>query len=256
MHDRQLNVHPLPALVAENALAGGTTAVIDLLRATSTICQALASGAVEVVPFLEIVDARAAAEAAADRDQILLGGEREGKRIEGFDLGNSPAEYMPEVVAGRRVFLTTTNGTRALDHARCARRIVIGALVNLSAVIASLRRESRIDILCAGTNGEVTREDLLVAGAIVEGLVTEGDADWRLNESAEAARRDWQRVVAAAGAADRSLSEYLAAELQDTPGGRNLLSIDMDRDLAACARIDAVDVLPELDVREWQIRKA
>jgi 2-phosphosulfolactate phosphatase len=255
MHDRRLNVHPLPALVTENALAGGTTVVIDLLRATSTICQALASGATEVVPFLEIADARAAAEAAADRDKILLGGEREGRRIDGFDLGNSPAEYAPEVVAGRRVFLTTTNGTRALDHARFAQRVVVGALVNLSAAIGSLRRESQIDILCAGTNGEVTREDLLAAGAMVEGLATQDDADWRLNETAEAARRDWQKVVAAAGASDRLLSEYLAAELRDTAGGRNLLSIDMDRDLAACARIDAVDVLPELDVREWRIRK-
>jgi 2-phosphosulfolactate phosphatase len=254
MHDHRLNVHPLPQLVPPNALAGGTTVVIDLLRATSTICQALASGAVEVVPFLEIADARSAAEAAPDRERILLGGERHGKRIEGFDLGNSPTEYTPDVVAGRRVFLTTTNGTRALDHARQARRIVAGALVNLSAVVASLRKEPRIDILCAGTGGEVTREDLLAAGAMVERLTDEGDADRSLNESAMSARREWRELVAAARDLGRSLSEHLAIELRDTPGGRNLLSIDMDRDLAACARIDAVDVLPELDVREWRIR--
>jgi 2-phosphosulfolactate phosphatase len=256
MHDCRLKVHPLPQLVVENALVGGTTVVIDLLRASSTICQALASGAVEVVPFLEIAGARAAAELTSDRDQILLGGEREGLRIAGFDLGNSPAEYTSEAVAGRRVFLTTTNGTRALDHARHARRIVVGALVNLSAVVASLRKEPQIDILCAGTGGEVTREDVLAAGAMVEGLVAERDEVWQLNEPAKTARRNWQGLVAAARASGRSLSEHLAIELRDTPGGRNLLSIGMDHDLAACARIDAVDVLPELNVCAWRIRKA
>ena len=98
----------------------------------------------------------------------MLGGERRGKRIEGFDLGNSPAEYTPEAVGGRRVFITTTNGTRALHHARLARRVVVGAFVNLSAVVASVRDEPRVDILCAGTDGSETREDILAAGAIVE----------------------------------------------------------------------------------------
>jgi 2-phosphosulfolactate phosphatase len=259
MHDRRLNVHPLPTLVAENALVGSTAVVIDLLRASTTICQALASGAADVVPFLEIDDAKAAAAAAnsaTDRDAILLGGERGGKRIEGFDLGNSPAEYTPAAVAGRRVFLTTTNGTRALHHARLARRVVVGSLVNLSAVVASIRKDPQIDILCAGTGSEVTREDLLAAGAIVDTLCFADEAVWQLNEYADAARRDWRDVCEAARAVGRTIDKHLAIELRGTPGGRNLLSIGMDQDLVACARIDALDVLPELNVREWRIRKA
>src|SRR3954468_24467042 len=103
MNGHRLNVYNLPSHVEERELAGGTAVVIDVLRATSTICQALASGAREVVPFLEIEDALAAAQ-GTDRTDIVLGGERRGERIPGFDVGNSPSEYTSQVVGGKRVF--------------------------------------------------------------------------------------------------------------------------------------------------------
>ena len=256
MHDHRLNVHPLPKLVAGNALAGSTVVVIDLLRASTTICQAVASGATEVVPFLEIADAMAAADAAMDRDQIILGGERGGRRIDGFDLGNSPAEFTPKAVGGRRVFLTTTNGTRALNHARLAQRVVVGSFVNLSAVADSVREEPRVDILCAGTAGEVTREDLLAAGALVEAICFSDVSARNMNESAVAARGEWRQLCETARAAGQTVNERLAIELRDTLGGRNVLSIGMDQDLVDCAQIDALDVVPELDIRQWRIRAA
>ncbi len=116
MASRQLNVHTLPSHVSEEELADSAVVVIDLLRASTTICQALASGAREVVPFLEVDAALAAAAAELRRGDIVLGGERRGGKIPGFDLGNSPAEYTREAVGGRRVFITTTNGTRAMDR--------------------------------------------------------------------------------------------------------------------------------------------
>jgi 2-phosphosulfolactate phosphatase len=204
------------------------------------------------VPFLEVDDAQAAA-AAADRSTIVLGGERGGRPIPGFDLGNSPAEYTPESVAGRRVFLTTTNGTRALYHARLAERIVVGAIVNLSAVAWSLKSESRVDILCAGTDACETHEDILAAGALVEQLYSVDSTVWRTNESADEARRTWQELVDAARATGRSVSEQLAVELRTTPGGRNLLAIDLDRDLVDCAQVDTLRVVPELNVAAWRI---
>jgi len=152
MNQPLLRVHKLPQTVAESVLAGSTVIVVDLLRASTTICQALASGASEVVPFLEVADALAAA-AKIDRSSVVLGGERGGRNIDGFDLGNSPAEYTPGTVAGRRVFFTTTNGTRALRNAHAAQRVVVGAIVNLSAVVASVKDCPRVDILCAGTGG-------------------------------------------------------------------------------------------------------
>jgi 2-phosphosulfolactate phosphatase len=256
MHDRRLDVHPLPKQVAENALAGSTVVVIDLLRASTTICQALASGAIEVVPFLEVVDALAAAAAAPDRDQIVLGGERGGRRIDGFDLGNSPAEYARKVVAGKRVFLTTTNGTRALSHARLARRVLVGSFVNLSAVADSIRDEARIDILCAGTGGEVTREDLLAAGALIEAICFSDVSPRNMNDSAAAARIDWRQMCDAARVAGRTVSAHLAVELRDTLGGRNVISIGLERDLVDCSQIDALDVVPQLDIAAWRIRSA
>ncbi len=111
MDERVLNVFDLPQNIDPLALAGSVVVVIDLLRASTTICQALASGAREVVPFLE-VDETLAAAAKCERSDIVLGGERSGGKIKGFDLGNSPAEYTCETVGGRRVLITTTNGTR------------------------------------------------------------------------------------------------------------------------------------------------
>ncbi|MCI0334904.1 MAG: 2-phosphosulfolactate phosphatase [Planctomycetes bacterium] len=251
MPQHHLNVHNLPRDVAERELAGSVV-VIDLLRASSTICQALASGADEVVPFLEVEEALAASDEAG-RSEIVLGGERKGSRISGFDLGNSPCEYMPEAVAGRRVFFTTTNGTRALHHARLARRILVGAFVNLSAIAASVQDEPRVDILCAGTGGGETREDILAAGAMASRLAELWRESCDFNAAANAARREWEQVVARAASAGRPLIEQLAVELQDTQGGRNLLGIGLDRDLVDCAKIDNLSVVPKLDVPHWRI---
>jgi 2-phosphosulfolactate phosphatase len=237
---QEVRVHNLPRQIAPSELAGSTVVVIDLLRATSTICQALAAGATEVVPFLEVEEALAAA--ATDRANVVLGGERHGKRIEGFDLGNSPSEYTPESVGGRRVFITTTNGTRALDHAREARRVLAGSFLNLSAVVKSLQDDARVDILCAGTDGVESREDILAAGAIMEKLVAGKQGNWDVDARAGEALAEWQ-----ARGAD------LAVELRDTPGGRNLLEIGMNRDLVDCARIDALTVVPVLDIPAWRI---
>src|SRR4051812_36485939 len=106
MNGHQLNVYNLPSEVDERELAGCVVIVIDLLRATTTICCALAAGANEVIPFRTIEETLAAAEKGG-RDRVVLGGERGGRRIEGFDLGNSPSEYTPEAVGGRAVYITT-----------------------------------------------------------------------------------------------------------------------------------------------------
>jgi 2-phosphosulfolactate phosphatase len=226
--------------------------VIDLLRASSTICQAIASGAREVVPFLEVDQALAAAEAAG-RSRVVLGGERKGAKIPGFDLGNSPAEYTPEAVRGRRVFITTTNGTRALDHARLAKRVLVGALVNLSAVVESIKGESRVDILCAGTDGGATREDILAAGAMTNRLADLLGPSCQINQQAAAAQREWDEAIERAKSSGRSINDQLAIELRDSQGGRNLLGIGLDHDLVDCAQIDRLSVVPELDIRNWRI---
>ncbi len=123
-----------------------------------------------------------------------------------------------------------------------ARRVVVGSLLNLSAIVASIRDESRVDVLCAGTNGVESREDILAAGAMVELLVACDRAAWQLNDAAEAALAEWQER-----------GNDLAVELRTTPGGRNLLAIGMDHDLVDCARVDALAIVPELDIPAWRI---
>lgn len=252
MSERSLRVHCLPRLVPDQELAGSTVVVVDLLRASTTICQALASGAREVVPLVHVSEALEAAR-GADRLEIVLGGERGGRPIDGFDLGNSPSEYTREAVAGRRVLFTTTNGSRALWHARLAERVLVGAIVNLSAVVASVKDCPRVDVLCAGTDGNEIREDILAAGAIVHQLCATAAGESHLNDHAIAARQAWDELLTAAHAAKRAPSDQLAHELRDTQGGRNLLAIDLEGDLADCAQIDALRVVPELDTREWRI---
>lgn len=218
--------------------------VIDLLRASTTVCHALAAGAREVVPFQE-VDAVLAAAQGCLRSEVLLGGERGGKIIPGFDLGNSPCEYTPEVVFGKRVLFTTTNGTRAIHHARLAARVVMGCVANLAALADSLADEPVVHLLCAGTGGHVAREDQLAAGAIAATFCS--DREYELNEAARSVLGEWQELVNTAAALGRLTSEQLAVELRTTTGGKNLLAIGQDDDLVVCAEIDSRAVVPELD---------
>lgn len=249
----RLFVHYLPQFVGESELAASTVIVVDLLRASSTICQALKSGARCVVPLLEVDETLRRAERIG-REQVILGGERGGQIIPGFDLGNSPPDYSPESVFGRQVLFTTTNGTRALHHARLAKEVLIGAALNRATVVEAVRGAEEVHILCAGTGGVVTREDILAAGAIANRLGEILSAQKpETNEWADAAEREWQELLAVARASGRSPSEQLALELRETPGGKNLLAVGYDDDLKFCSRLDALDVLPEFNPLSGEI---
>lgn len=248
----ELNVHYLPQFVAEAELAGSTVIVVDLLRASTTICQALASGAKCVIPTVE-VDATFAKAEKYQRAEIVLGGERGGEIIAGFDLGNSPAEYTADQVFDRTVLFTTTNGTKAIEHARLAERVLISAAVNRQAVVNEVADAERIDILCAGTGGKVTREDILAAGAIVD-LLTTNHQPPTTNEWADASVREWQEFVTTARALGRSPSEQFAVELRDTLGGKNLLALGYDDDLVVCAQLDTLDAVPALNRGSGEIK--
>jgi len=249
-----LNVHFLPSHVDASALAGSTVIVVDLLRASSTICQALASRAICVMPFLEIDETRRAAE-RLPRSKIVLGGERQGRIIEGFDLGNSPLEYTPDAVAGRQVLFTTTNGTRALLHGPLAKRTLIGCALNRKAVADSVAGAPQVDILCAGTDGAVTGEDIMAAGAIAQSLLDKHDIE-QINRGARNALAAWALVLSAARQFNLSVAEAFAQEMRETPGGSNLLYIGHDADLVACSQLDTLGIVPEFDRATGEIRPA
>ena len=212
--------------------------VIDVIRATTTIAHALAAGAKEVCAFASLDAARAARETFAG--DALLAGERGCHRPEGFDLGNSPAEMTPQRVAGRVIFMTTTNGTRAIAAAFEAATTspslacYTAAMVNVSATAQRLAQDGRdVLLLCAGSDGELAEEDLISAGAMLRAL-REVQAV-RVNEDYGAA--DWFDRF------QRQGPELLA----ETRGGRKLVAAGLAGDLAACAARDTLDVVCRVD---------
>jgi len=225
----------------DRACAGGIAVVIDVLRASTTIVTALFHGASSVLPVLGVSDAKAAA-AYGGR---LLGGERGGVRIEGFDLGNSPLEYTADRVRGSSVVITTTNGTAALHACRDAREILIGAIVNRTAVADAVRRLARhgdhAHLVCAGTDGAVSAEDVLAAGAILDAASAAGPDDV-LDHAALEARAFFRRV-----AAGGDVQAALVAEFGRSPGGANLVDLGMQADLPAAAAIDSLPLVPRFD---------
>jgi 2-phosphosulfolactate phosphatase len=242
----QWHCHDLFNRMPPGATAGGIAIVIDVLRATTTMATALAHGALRIKPMATIDDARAAAALAGPG--TLLGGERGGLPIPGFDLGNSPLEYTTARVAGRSIVITTTNGTAAMHACRDARELLAGALVNRSAVASTVRRLAAaegihdVHLVCAGTDGVVTAEDVLAAGAILAAAADNATSD-SLDPAAQAALESYRSIE---GGADDRMTRLLAA-FAAAPGGRNLLDLGMAADLTAAAAVDAFDVVPRLD---------
>ncbi|PWU25305.1 MAG: 2-phosphosulfolactate phosphatase [Candidatus Rokuibacteriota bacterium] len=197
--------------------------VVDVLRATSTICQALAAGYTRVLCCGEVEEAREVAQRQGD---AVLAGERGTVRIPGFDFGNSPAEFV-EPAAGTLV-LTTTNGTRLLvaAAARCD-VVLVGSLLNLDAVVSAVReRGEEVAVLCAGVRGELALDDAYCAGRLAEELG--GDpADSAL-------------------AAVRLAHSYADAGegLASSQSARNLRASGHADDIAWCARESLLDVVP------------
>lgn len=250
-----LNVYALPRLVDPVELAGGTVVVIDVLRASTTIVTALEAGAKEVIPCLEVDEARSVARQLPDGDAVL-GGERKGLPIDGFELANSPGEYVSGRVGGKVLVFTTSNGTRAINHARQADRVLIGGFVNASAVFDELVDQEQIHLLCAGTNGQMGHDDVLFAGMMVERLQRRGGLLYQQNAQAMTARETWLYSFALPRAlgAEPLEPQRLAQQLRKSIGGKKLVAIGLEADILAAAQIDRFEGVPELDPEKARIR--
>ncbi len=237
---RDLRVHLLPVLFEPDDVRGGIAVILDILRASTTIVHALANGATSVIPTLTVEDARTHACVFASRSDYLLGGEREGLLIEGFDLDNNPFAYSPDVVAGKTVIFTTTNGTKALHRAAAADRVLIGSFVNLQAVVDVLSDDPRpIHLVCAGTKGKITSEDVLCAGAIIDRLLQEtGRRDEDLVDD--------QAQLALAAYVHATATEHgLRQALRNSFGGRNCRRLGFDSQIDRAATCDVFNLVPE-----------
>lgn len=211
--------------------------VIDVLRATTVMTVALDGGAEKIITCPSVDQAR---ELAKDHNALLCG-ERDCVRIEGFDLGNSPAEYQPDVVAGRTLVLTTTNGTRAIAACASAKRVVTASFLNFEAILQQLESHSRIHIVCAGTNGAVTLEDSLLAGALVNALELQNENLQLVGDEPRFARQLWRSWFGKDVGIDANMLEKCFAESQ---GGRNLIAKGYEADLSRCAGKHQKDAVP------------
>ena len=211
--------------------------VIDVLRATSVMTTALGCGASRIVTCRHIDQAW---ELKSRYPDALLCGERGCRPIERFDLGNSPAEYSPERVAGRPLVLTTTNGTRAIESADGAKSLMAASFLNLTSVIDQLRGAQRVHLICSGTEDAVTTEDVLLAGAIVHCCEKELGGSI-LDDESLLARQLWTGWFPDRSSVDQ---DRLAERLRLGLGGRNLLRVGYADDLRRCAAIDTVASVP------------
>jgi|SRR5581483_7379063 len=242
----KIDVVPLPRLLTDADLRDRAVVVFDVLRATTTITAALAAGAKEIRLFDSIDAARLAA--AKFGEPKLLCGELKCLPPPGFDLGNSPVEYEPEIVRNKTIFLSTTNGTRALVAARHAAVLLAGALVNASAIAAALVRIGRdVTLLCAGTDGEEAPEDLLGAGAVVSELPPQLSVELSpLAKSVKEKLASIRRLPAS--------TSPLLSFLQSTQGGKNVLAAGLHDDTRFAAQLNEFDVVPVCDVSSMTIR--
>jgi 2-phosphosulfolactate phosphatase len=215
--------------------------VVDVLRAASSIATAIHNGARAVLPAESIEEALRIANSIGRRDVVLCG-EREGEPIEGFDLGNSPSEFTRQAVGERTLVMTTTNGTRALAAAAGPGPSCVAALVNLGAVSTRLL-DGRHDplIVCAGRSGRVAAEDALCAGLLVMSLLERGGQSQAIELG--------DGAIAALALAERH-SPVGTDFLMRTAAGRALAAIGAAEDVALCARVDALSVVPVLAERQ------
>jgi 2-phosphosulfolactate phosphatase len=214
---------------------GRVVAVIDVLRASSTIATALANGARNVVPLASADDVITRAK-GFERSKVLLAGEQRMHAVPGFDVGNSPLEFTPEAVDGKTVLLTTTNGTATLLAIQGARDVVVGAYVNFSAVLALLRSAVRggtdVTIVGAGRDRQFSLEDAACAGRFSR-QITKTVPGVETNDGAFAATL-----------IDERYGDRLDQLFADSEHGQALADAGFERDLEACAQVDACPVVP------------
>lgn len=225
---KKIDVCLSPDLMHLYPVQDKTVVVVDILRATSCMTTAFAHGVESITPFASLDACRAMKE-----QHYVTAGERDGKKVDGFDLGNSPFEYMVPKLMGAKIAFTTTNGTQAIAKSEGAKDIIIGSFLNLSSISEYLL-ECRDDILivCAGWKGKVNLEDTLFAGALVERLkhqyLSECDAPLAAQHLYSMAK------------------DNLEAFLKESSHVKRLARLNIHKDIAFCLTPDQYSVVPRL----------
>lgn len=231
-------------------LAEKSAVVIDVLRATSSMIAALDNGAHRIIPTIEVEEARALKRSLPE-GSVVLGGERGGLMIDGFDLGNTPQDFSAEKVAGRTVVMTTTNGTRAILMALGAEKVYIAALTNAAAMARVLTEgDEDVVLVGSGTERRISWEDSLCAGAIIQRLMNgTGRGGFHLTDSALIAAEIW-----------KSHQHDPVGALRLGRGGRNVVRNGVAEAFESCGAVDSINLIARVnktpleivpDMKQW-----
>ncbi len=228
----EIDIRFIPVPPDPITLSDRIAIVIDVLRATSVIVKALSEGAAEIIPVAKVEEAFQKAK-TFPRGTTLLGGERNSLRIEGFDLGNSPKEYIAERILGKRIILTTTNGTRAFDLVSSGKEVLAACFFNLRAIAKyCLSHKEDLLIFASGDEGNFSLEDVVCGGMLIEKMVEE-KASIQLTDAAVAARILYEKFKG-----------NLIEVFYTSRHGRDLVEKGFGEDLLYCAQTDISEVVP------------
>ena len=205
--------------------------VIDVLRATSAICTAFQYGAEKIIPVATLEEAT-----EYKKQGFLVGAERNGIAIEGFDFGNSPFSYTTKKIKGQTIVISTTNGTQAIEAARGAYKVVIGAFTNVTALCNWLKLQERnVLLLCSGWKNRFNLEDTLFAGAIAN-ILLKGTDVYKSGDGALAAGYLYQ-------SAQNNLYKYI----RHSSHTERLAALGLKKDIKYCFALDQTNVIPVLE---------
>ena len=228
----KIDVHFSYINTDELAYTGKTTVVIDVLRASSTIIQALQNGAKEIIPVASIEFA-VKVSGGMFGGQTLLGGERNTKKLDGFALGNSPLEYTHEIVYGKTIILFTTNGSKAIVKAKFSENLFVAAFTNLNALASYLLKlEKDFEILCSGRGNNFSMEDVICAGKLISEIQTY-NKDVELTDSAKASV-----------SLSNSSGNNILSMMKQTEHGKLLIENKFNEDIKFCSRISISKTIP------------
>lgn len=228
----QIEVCYTPELIHQFDLKGKRVVIIDVLRATSCMVAGIGSGVASIRPVASVEECR-----ALGKQGYAMAGERNGQKVEGFDLGNSPLEYQEAKWQGKHIATTTTNGTRAIACAADAQEIVIASFLNLRAVVDYLSLQKQdVVLFCAGWKGKYNIEDSLCAGAIAHGL------SQQMTHTTDATQAAIHLYL--------NCENQLSAVIAQSDHAQRLSGFGIADDVAYCAERNVFDVVPLLQKGE------
>lgn len=216
--------------IKKEKIINKSVVVIDMLRATSVIVTAINNGAYRVMPVLTIEEALE--EVKNNREQYILGGERKALKIEGFDCSNSPLEYKKDVISGKTLVITTSNGTRAIKGSIGAKNILIGALINAKAIAKKLvELDNDVVFVNAGTDGKFSMDDFICSGYIIDCVLEKCTAE--LTDIASTAHYVYKK------------NENIETFIQYATHYKRIKLLNLMDDLEYCCKKDIIEVVPE-----------